>query len=301
MDNILKNDKDKFTVMEREVTVIFTNINNFINISETMENPSQLVEFLNGYMEPMTEIIMNEKGTIDKFIGDTIMAYWNAPSDIENHPDIALITSLKQLYKVDDLNRNLIKLNRFKELINMCEDNQIKPIQISIGLNTGDVIAGEMGSKIRSDYTIIGNSVNLGAKLESLCIFYGSKCNITNFTKWKLKDNYIFRYLDLVIIKGHNKAIQIWEVIDFEDGYNNDTLYDTTRDRLDEELFIYHRGLDIYQSGNFQEALEIFEELEAREDKSNQKIYKIYIDRCKFYIDKPPKDFNGVFQQNFKD
>jgi len=286
--------------MTKEVTVFFSDVRNFTSISESMPNANTLIEFLNEYMNPMTQIIIEQKGTVDKFIGDAIMAYWNAPGDVEDHADKALIATLEQLYKVKELNTKLYKDPRFKHAVNMSIQNDIPLLEIGIGLNTGEVVVGEMGSDSRSDYTIIGDPVNLGSRLESLCKYYGSMCNISGFTKWQLKGNYIFRFLDIVTVKGQTKPVQIWQVIDYDKDDEEDNLYGVPRYRLDEELFTYHRALDMYQNGNFSDALDIFKELQEWEDKTNDKIYKIYISRCKEYLQNPPKDFDGVYRHTSK-
>ena len=302
MDNLLLNPEDNhFAAMEKEVTVFFSDVRGFTNISEAMPDAHTLIEFLNEYMDPMTEIIVKEKGTIDKFIGDAVMAYWNAPADIDHHADRAVRATLNQLYYLKDLNVKLKQDPRFEAVIKMSEDKGIPPIDIGIGLNTGEVVVGEMGSSTRSDYTIIGDPVNLGARLESLCKYYGSRCNISNFTKWQLEENYIFRMLDVVTVKGQSRPVQIWQVIDFDnDDSVENRLFDVSRERLDEELFTYHRALDMYQNGYFNDALEVFKELDEWEDKTNLKIYKIYIERCEHYIEYPPKDFDGVFRHTTK-
>lgn len=296
MENLLNDEENKIQTIQKEITVFFSNIRNFTYISEYMQNPTDLTQFLNEYLDPMVDIIIEQKGTVDKFMGDSIMAYWNAPSTIPNHADAALKCALLQLYKLKELNRILVNGSRYPEVIDMCEEKRILPLNIGVGINTGVATVGEMGSKHRSDYSIIGDSVNLGFRLESLCKYYGSKCNISNFTKWQLEDNYIFRFLDLVTIKGQSQPLQVWEVIDFDSSDDTNKLFDIPRQKLNEELFTYHRALDLYQNGNFQEALDIFEELEKFIEKSNNKIYKIYIDRCNYFIQNPPKNFDGVFK-----
>jgi adenylate cyclase len=297
MENLLDDNDDKsFLNMNKEISVFFSNIIDFTEIAQAMPSANKLIEFLNDYMNPMSKIIISQKGTVDKFIGDAIMAYWNAPGDVENHADKAVATALKQLYEIRKLNAIIRKEEKYKELVNMCEDKHIEPISISIGINTGEAVIGEMGSDARSDYTIIGASVNLGAKLESLCKYYGTNCNISNFTKWQLKENYIFRFLDVVIVKGQSRPMQVWEVIDFDAPLEKESLYSVDRDRLDEELAQYHWALDLYQNGSFESAMEIFKELNSWEDKTNQKIYDIYIKRCEYFIKNPPDSFDGIFR-----
>ncbi len=273
MENLLKNiESTGFQVMEKEVTIFFSDIRGFTNLSEEMNSAKNLVEYLNEYLEPMSNIITKYEGTIDKYIGDAIMAYWNAPANVENHPDKAVQASLAQLKSLKKLNKKLKEKN--------------KPIiEIGIGINTGVAIVGEMGSIKRSDYTVIGDSINLGARVESLCKYYGSSLNITNFTKDQLKEKYVLRLLDYVTVKGKSEAIEIWQVYD----------KGVASKEQKKELKNYHKALDLYQNSKFEEALKLFEELENSSFKSNDKINNIYIQRCKEYIKTPPKEFNGVY------
>ncbi|WP_157279314.1 CHASE2 domain-containing protein [Aliarcobacter butzleri] len=277
MDDILKNiDKNEFSAKSKEVTIFFSDIRGFTNISEKLD-AKELISFLNRYMQPMSEIIIKYQGTIDKFIGDAIMAYWNAPIDIKNHCDLALKASLEQLEVLEKLNVELQKEN-------------LPKIDIGIGLNTGTVIVGEMGSSLRSDYTVIGDTINLGSRVESLCKYYDSKLNISNFTKDKLQEEYIFRFLDLVKVKGKNEPVEIWQVLGSGEA----------KESLKEELDLYHKAIEFYKNSDFVNALEIFESLENNENKTNKNIYKIYITRCKEFIKTPPKNFDGVYEHTTK-
>ena len=278
MNNLLKNiHSTEFQAMEKEVTVFFSDIRGFTKISEEMKNAQTLIKYLNQYMEPMSNIITKYEGTIDKYIGDAIMAYWNAPANVENHADKAVQASLKQLEELEKLNKKLKEEN--------------KPlIDIGIGLNTGLAIVGEMGSIQRSDYTVIGDSINLGARLESLCKYYDSRLNISNFTKNKLKEEYVFRFLDYVTVKGKDEAVEIWQVHSLK----------KINKEQEKELELHHKAINFYKNSKFKEALTIFEELENNENKTNQNIYKIYITRCKEFISSPPKSFDGVYEHSSK-
>ncbi|MBN2781853.1 MAG: adenylate/guanylate cyclase domain-containing protein [Campylobacterales bacterium] len=301
MDDLLLNvESDHFSVKEKEVTIFFSDVRNFTSISESMPDPITLIEFMNEYMDPMTEIIIEQKGTVDKFIGDAIMAYWNAPWDIDNHADRAVHAALNQLYKLKELNEKISIDPRYQNTVKMCEEKGIPILDIGVGINTGDVIVGEMGSSKRSDYTIIGNAVNLGSRLESLCKFYGSKCNISNYTKEQLNDSYIYMYLDTVTVKGQNNAVEIWQVIDFDKPDNNEKLYSVSREKLDSELKGHSQAIDMYKNGNFKVALERFQILNQNENKINKNIYDIYIQRCERYIENPPVNFDGVFKHTTK-
>lgn len=301
MESLLENpDSNVFSANSKEITVFFSDVRGFTNISEAMPNAQILIEFMNEYMDPMTDIIIKEQGTVDKFIGDAIMAYWNAPGDVPNHADKAVIATLKQLHALKELNEKLRIDPRFKAVVEMSDKQGIPIVDIGIGLNTGVAIAGEMGSSQRSDYTVIGDPINLGARLESLCKYYGSKCNISNFTKAQLTGNYIYRSLDLVIVKGKSEPIQIWQIIDYDNQENEENLFNITRKELDEELATYHEALNMYQNASFKDALTIFQNLDTNDNKTNDKIYKIYIERCKHYIEFPPENFNGVFVHTTK-
>jgi adenylate cyclase len=263
--------------MEKEVTIFFSDIRGFTQISEKMPNAKDLIKYLNEYMEPMSNIITKYEGTIDKYIGDSIMAYWNAPANVENHADKALNAALYQLKNLKILNK------KFKQ------HNQ-PTLDISIGLNTGLAIVGEMGSQKRSDYTVIGDTINLGSRLESLCKFYDSKINISNYTKEKLTKTYIFRFLDLVKVKGKEKPVEIWEVLD----------KGVATGELKDELDTYHKAINLYKKSNFKNALELFEKLDENSNKTSQKIYQLYIQRCKEFIKTPPIDFDGVYEHTTK-
>lgn len=188
-NDLLSNDNNDFKAKEKELTIFFSDIRGFTNISEEFDSPQKLIEVLNKYFEPMSEIIIQNHGTIDKFIGDAIMAYWNAPCDVENHADKAVQSALGQLEKLEGLNTEL------KKDFNLS-------IQIGIGIHTGIAVVGEMGSLGRSDYTIIGDNVNLTSRIESLSKYFAVELLISESTKISLKDNYHLKYLASVIVKG---------------------------------------------------------------------------------------------------
>ena len=278
MDSLLQNlDDSGFDAMDKEISIFFSDVRGFTNISESMPNARILIDFLNQYMTPMTNIIIEEKGTVDKYIGDAIMAYWNAPGDIKNHQDSALRASIRQIEHLEPLNKSL-------------KEQGLPKIDIGIGLNTGVATVGEMGSEQRSDYTCIGDPINLGARLESLCKSYGARIIISEFLKKGLKNSYQIRNLDLVTVKGQTKPVEIFEVYGFGE----------CEGRLKEELDLFNKAVDLYRNSNFKEALEIFKEVNTWKDKRNLKIYDTYIQRCEEYIENPPQDFNGVFVHTTK-
>lgn len=299
MNDILSSGGDVLAGMEKEITVFFSDVRNFTNISEALGNPKTLIRFMNTYMDPMTEIIIKSGGTVDKFIGDAIMAYWNAPLHVEDHADKAVCAALEQLHRLKSLNAMIQKNPEFENVVKMSTKNGVPIIDIGIGINTGVAIVGEMGSSGRSDYTVIGDPINLGSRLESLCKYYNSKLNISNFTKATLKGDYIFRFLDLVTVKGKKEPIEIWQIHDFS-KVSEETLYAVSKEQLDKELALYHSAIEFYKKASFKEALRIFEDIDTWDNKTNKAIYKIYSERCLHYIAYPPHAFNGVFEHTTK-
>lgn len=280
MEDILKGgDDDILSAKDKEVTIFFSDIRGFTTISEAMKTPRELIDYLNRYLNPVTDIIIKNEGTIDKYIGDAVMAYWNAPSDVENHQDKALKTSLEQFAFLDELNVILEKEGKF-------------PIKIGIGLNTGNATVGEMGSTKRSDYTVIGDAINLGSRLESLCKGYGSKLIISEFTKEGLKDEYVIRNLDLVRVKGKMKPVEIFEVFDYK---HHPILYKNTINEVIKEVEYFNEAILKYRNSEFAEAKSMFEDIQKNFNPQNTTVCGIYIERCTHYIEYPPIDFDGVF------
>ncbi|HIC43604.1 MAG TPA: adenylate/guanylate cyclase domain-containing protein [Sulfurimonas sp.] len=265
---------DCLTIRDENVTIFFSDMRSFTTISEEIGSPQLLVEFLNYYMTQMAETIISREGTIDKFIGDAIMAYWNAPNSVVKHADYAVQAALEQVSKRDSLNEYTIEKYGFE-------------LDYGIGLNTGYVTIGDIGSEGRSDYTVIGDPVNLAARLEGLCKYYGVRLIISEFTMAELVEDYIYRELDCVKVKGKHEPVTIYEVMGKED--------DDFRDN--KALLAYQRALSLFRENNFVFALSIFEELNI---KNQHNLYKLYIDRCNYLIENKITDFDGVFEFNFK-
>ena len=148
-------DEDLVASKEIEATIFFSDIRGFTSISEKIGSPDKLIHLLNRYMTPMVENVVNNHGTIDKFIGDAIMAYWNAPIEVKEHADVAIKSAIEQIEMLDNINSTI-------------EPEYDVKIAIGIGIHTGLVTAGDMGALGRSDYTIIGDNVNLASRLEGL-------------------------------------------------------------------------------------------------------------------------------------
>ncbi len=185
---------------EKELTVLFSDIKDFTTISEKMDSKS-LGSFMNKYLTQMSQIIMNNGGTVDKFIGDAIMAFWGAPNDDPKHAEKAVKTALL-------MKKNLKRMN------NKFKKRNLPEISIRIGINTGMMSVGNFGSNERFDYTVMGDHVNLASRLENINKEYGTMIIISQFTYNKTKDSFKCRYLDSVTVKGKEKSVEIYEPVE---------------------------------------------------------------------------------------
>ena len=199
VDELIKNpEKLELGGEDKEITVLFSDIRGFTTLSERL-SPQALVAHLNEYLSAMTEIIFEYEGTLDKYVGDEIMAFWNAPIEQSNHTELACRTALDQMKKLHDLNSGWPPEKR---------------LNIGIGLNTGVMTVGNMGSTSRMDYTLMGDNVNLGARLEGTNKVYGTNIIISEHTYEKIKDLFVVRELDNIRVKGKKKPVKIYELID---------------------------------------------------------------------------------------
>jgi len=252
------------------VSIFFSDIRSFTSISEKLNNPERVINMLNTYMTPMVQNITKHQGTIDKFIGDAVMAYWNAPVDVKNHADEALSSAIEQIRLLHTLNSTLI------------QEFDVE-IAIGIGIHTGVVTIGEMGSEGRSDYTIIGDNVNLASRLEGLNKMYGSSILISAETKAQLTRSYPIRALDLVRVKGKKDVVEIFEVL--------------TNPIEEEEHSHYNIALAFYRAKKIEEALVAFEWLYQSFPST---LYKLYKKRCHNALDYEPEDFDPITTMHTK-
>jgi adenylate cyclase len=188
--------------VDRDITVFFSDIRGFTSLSELL-SPQELVIHLNEYLTAMTDIIMEYQGTLDKYVGDEIMCFWGAPLEQPNHAILACKCALKQMRKLAELN------SQWEEGLR---------IDIGIGLNSGIMTVGNMGSMGRMNYTLMGDSVNLGARLEGTNKEYKTNVIISEYTYGLVRDEVIVRDLDNIKVKGKDKAVLIYELVDIKDG-----------------------------------------------------------------------------------
>jgi adenylate cyclase len=260
---------------QKEITVFFSDIINFTHLSEGM-TPKALVEFLNEYFEIMWDVIMKNHGTLDKYEGDAIMAFWGAPIDLKDHAYLACKAALE--------GREALKILHEK----WKQEN--KPlIDYRVGLNTGLAIIGNVGSQERFDYTAMGDNVNLGSRLEAINNLDGTRICISEMTYEKIKDKFLTRKLDRIQVKGKDIPITIYELISIhKESDQKPTLYER------ELANSFELALNLYMQKNFEKALEAFNQILQNYPEDNPS--KIYIDRCQEFIKNPPKDdWNGVW------
>ncbi|MEW6388472.1 MAG: adenylate/guanylate cyclase domain-containing protein [Thermodesulfobacteriota bacterium] len=218
----------------RELTILFSDIRGFTTISETLE-PEALVEVLHEFLNPMSEIIVQNGGTIDKYMGDAIMAEFGAPLDLPDHAARACRTALKMVETLRDLDKKWAAQGR-------------PGLRVGVGINTGPVAVGNMGSERLFDYTVIGDNVNLASRLEGLNKYYGTEILITAATAQALSGQFILKEVDLVKVKGKTQPIAIHELLG-EGPADPD---------LARFLEIYHQGLSLFRDRRWQESAAAF-------------------------------------------
>ena len=258
---------------KKQLTVLFADIRNFSSLSEN-ETPESLVRFLNRYFSLMTDLVMAAEGTLDKYIGDGLMAFWGAPLAQNSHAAMACHTALMMLREIQRHNipQSVDPLHSF---------------QIGIGINTGPMVVGNMGSHTRFQYTVAGDHVNITFRIEALNKVYGTAILISEFTYEYVHTEYICRQIDWVRVKGRKRVIKIYELIAAH--------HDTTSETI-EFVNLFHEGLDWYKEQKWEQALSIFQRLNSL--RPADKAVIIYIERCQDVINDKvliPSVWDGVW------
>jgi adenylate cyclase len=219
---------------KKELSILFSDIRGFTTISESMD-PVSLIKLLNRYFTPMTNAVLNNGGMLDKYIGDAVMAFFNAPVDVKEHADASCNAALEMIEQLKLLNDKLAQ-------------EGINAIHIGIGINTAEVVVGNMGSNTRFNYTVIGDGVNLASRVEGLTKNYGVEILITEFTVAKLQAPFVYRVIEPVKVKGKDEAVLLYQLM-------------PSSERSKEIKEQYDRALATYQEGKIEKAKEDFEEL----------------------------------------
>ena len=259
----------------REVTIFFSDIRSFTSISEKLGAKDTGI-LLNTYFDAMIPIIFDNSGTLDKLIGDAVMAFFGAPVHFEDHPDKAADASLAMLDILDELRKRKLK--------------GMENVNIGIGLNTGEVTIGNLGSEKFMDYTVIGDSVNLASRLEGLNKVYGTRILISEFTAGLLNDRFVCRELDRVVVKGKDEAVAIYELAGLMNSL--DLEYKQAMQK-------FESGLLYYREMKWGQAEEVFGEvLKQYPGDGPSNLYLERISRLRH--NPPPADWNGVTQFDSK-
>jgi len=255
---------------EREMTILFTDIEGFTTISEGMK-PTELVSLLNEYLDGMTSIVVANDGTLDKYEGDAIMAFWGAPVE---QPDHAIRAT-----------KAAIEMAKFSEAISLKFQAANKPaISTRIGINTGRVVVGNIGSRKHFNYTVMGDDANLASRLEGANKLFKTHVMISESTWAYVKDQVLVRELGTIQVKGKARCTRVFELIGYLNGQYPYELM---------EMFgVYNRAIEKYRIGDWRGALELFQE--AAKLCPEDTPAAIYCKRCAELYGKPP-NADGTF------
>ena len=260
---------------KRELSVMFTDIRGFTSVSEGLA-PEALVEFLNEYLSAMTDIVFTHNGLLDKYIGDAVMALWGAPLSDAEHARKACRTGLDMMAALHKLRASWDKRG-------------LPPIDIGVGINTGDMVVGNMGSNRRFDYTVMGDNVNLASRLEGLNKMYGTHILLSESTLAQLGDEFVVREIDAVRVKGKLQPVTIFELLGL-----------ATNASTSKPLVCgFAEALDAYKAQQWDTARQRFSDLAAQypDDGPTQ----VYQERCQqLILTPPPPDWDGVFVMETK-
>lgn len=275
VDELLKNEDNlKLGGRKQEMSVFFSDVRGFTEFSEKMD-PEELSKFLNEYLTPMTEMVFNNKGTLDKYMGDGLMAFFGAPVFFEDHAYYACRCALQS---IEELKKLQIEFQK----------RGWPHIDIGIGINTGSMSVGNMGSKIVQSYTVIGDAVNLGSRLEGTTKEYGAKILVSEYTYEQVKGRFLFREVDRVRVKGKKEPVRAYELIS-ENAANESVIW----------LDRYRDAYKVYHSRDFARAHELFTELEALYPQD--KLVAVYKQRCEYFLKAPPDaTWDGVYERRSK-
>jgi adenylate cyclase len=255
---------------ERDLSVLFSDIRGFTSISEDL-SPEELVHLLNEYLTVMTDIILKYDGTLDKYMGDAIMAIYGAPLKQPDHPFRACRSALEMMAGLKKLNEKW-------------REEGEKPLDVGIGINTGNMVVGNMGSELRFDYTVMGDAVNLASRLEDANKTYKTNVLISETTYEQVKGEFVCMELDKVRVKGKTKPVRIYELLG------------------DKRIFIgqmevietFHQGLRFYERQEWDKAIGLFRDVLSKD--KTFRAAQMYIQRAMdLKVDSPPQDWDGVF------
>jgi len=269
-------------------TAYFTDIQSFSTFSEKLGSPTRLVELLNEYLTVMTDTLLSHFGTLDKYEGDAIIAFFGAPMPMEDHAKQACLTALDMQKKLGDLRRKwMSEGDKWPKIVH--------EMRMRIGINTGPITTGNMGSKVRMNYTMMGDHVNLAARLESAAKQYGIYTMISNFTYDMVKNDFETRQIDKITVVGKSEPVTVYELISEKGLLNRD---------LTKLLELYNQGISYYYNQQWDKAVEAFtasESLEPFKSFASRTPSGIFVKRCGEYKAAPPgRNWDGVYNLTSK-
>ena len=263
---------------ERKIlTVLFSDVQNFTGIAESMDS-AKLVDLLNEYLAAMTDIVLKYWGTLDKYIGDGIMAFYGAPIAREDHAFMACYTAIGMIEELKKLREGwLIR--------------KLPQINMRIGIHTGEVTVGNMGSAKRFDYTVMGDTVNLASRLEGLNTAYGTAILIAEDTACLVEKSFLLREIDMVQVVGRKRPVRIYELL---------APISTSLPKEQEQAFSsYAAGFEAYRQQSWDNALALFKHTLALWPKDGAS--RTMVERCQIYQQAPPpEEWDGVFEHTHK-
>jgi adenylate cyclase len=268
---------------EREMTIMFSDVRGFTTISESYKHdPQGLTALMNRFLTPLTNAILDRKGTIDKYMGDAIMAFWNAPLDDKEHEINACNAAIDMLERIDELNK--IRQQEAEE-----GGPAYLPLNVGVGLNTGVCVVGNMGSNLRFDYSVLGDSVNLASRLEGQSKEYGFPIIVGSKTALAVKDKFAILELDFIMVKGKKEPEVIYAIAGREDTAQSG--------RFQRQRNLTIEMLSCYRSRDWEGALRTIERGRSSDDaRSLELLYNLYEARIQGYRrNPPPEDWNGAF------
>ncbi len=263
---------------KRELSIFFSDIADFTSIAEQL-TPEELVQRLGVYFNGMSRIVLDNAGTLDKYIGDAIMAFWGAPRPRENHARLACASALK--------------CQQYLDRLALEWEAEAHPVfRTRIGIHTGEVIVGNIGYEERMNYTIIGDAVNLASRLEGLNKFYQTRVIISEDTFSRVPDDFVARKLDLVAVKGKTRGVLIYELV-------------SARGDLDsaQEAFLqaYDRAMELYLNRSWAEAKQAFAAAQQLSPRGRDYPSELLGARCEEFLrEQPGPDWNGVYRHKSK-
>ncbi|MGB0721754.1 MAG: CHASE2 domain-containing protein [Gammaproteobacteria bacterium] len=259
----------------RNMSVLFSDVRGFTTLSEQIK-PNELTRMMNAFLTPMTGVIHHTRGTVDKYMGDAIMAFWGAPLPDENHASNAVRAGLEMIEELPKINAAL-------------EQNGWPAIKVGVGVNTGPMNVGNMGSEFRMAYTVLGDAVNLGSRLEGLTKQYGVLMIVSEYTKAQAPE-YLYRELDLVRVKGKKEPVAIFEPLGRDGEVDEATVARLKR---------YHNALKLYRRQQWDQAEMNFASLAA--EHPDELLFQVYLERIPaLRADPPGKGWDAVYTHTSK-